>query len=153
MGWNILGHACLVIAQNGMSTLLMILAYGDCICSVNIRWGTHYEMILGMVVYACLQLPLELWGDSEFRNTSTEYIYDTRPGIILVAFNLLWTWMYVSRSLQTFKNETRIKAKLFYKRYSFVFLLWFAYIPLIALLARNLAAHVRGIYTHFLSSL
>lgn len=151
--WTFIGRACLVGAQNCMSTLLMILAHGDCVCSVHIRWQQHREMIFGMVVYACLQLPLELWGDSEFRNTTTEYIYDTRPGIILVAFNLLWTWMYITRCWQTFKSETRIKAKVFYKRYSLVWLLWFSYTPLIALLARSLAAHVRGCIANFLTGL
>merc|ERR1740130_2045538 len=126
-----------------MSTLLMILANGDCVCTVNIRWQHHREMVAGMVLYAFLQLPLELWGDSEFRSTTTEYIYDTRPGMVLIAFNLLWTWMYITRSYQTFYMETRIKAKVFYKRYSLVFLLWFSYVPILALLARNLSAHVR----------
>jgi len=149
--WSIVGRASMVVAQNCMSTLLMILAHGDCVCSVHIRWAQHREMVGGMVLYAVLQLPLELWGDSEFRTTTTEYIYDTRPGMVLIAFNLLWTWMYVSRSWQTYKNETRIKAKLFYKRYGLVFLLWFCYTPLIALLARSLAAHVRHSITTLLS--
>lgn len=141
--WSTVGRASSVAAQNCMSTLLMILATGDCVCSVHIRWAQHREMIFGMVVYAILQFPLELWGDSEFRNTSTEYIYDTRPGMILIAFNLLYTWMYITRSWVTFRDETRIKAKRFYKRYGLVFLLWFCYTPLIALLARSLSAHVR----------
>jgi len=149
--WSIVGRACLVIAQNCMSCLLMILATGDCVCSVHIRWAQHREMVGGMVLYAVLQLPLELWGDSEFRTTTTEYIYDTRPGMVLIAFNLLWTWMYVSRSWHTFQNETRIKAKLFYKRYGLVFLLWFCYTPIVALLARSLAAHVRHSITTLLS--
>jgi len=107
-------------------------------------------MVSGMVLYAMLQFPLELWGDSEFRNTTTEYIYDTRPGMVLIAFNLLWTWMYISRSMQTFQRETRTKAKQFYRRYSPVFLLWFSYLPLVALLARNLAAHVRSVIATFI---
>jgi len=59
--------------------------------------------------------------------------------------------MYTSRSFQTFKAETRSKPRTFYKRYSPIFTLWFASLPLIAVLARSLASWVRFRITFALS--
>eukprot|EP00971_Amphidinium_carterae_P297484 5910372-Amphidinium_carterae.1 len=66
--------------------------------------GELEELMGGLASFGCFSFILELWGDSEFRNTTTEYIYDTRPGMALLAFDMLWLWMFLSRSFKTFRN-------------------------------------------------
>merc|ERR1712232_1079366 len=95
------------------------------------------------VFFGGLSILLEMWGESEFHNTTTEYVYDTRPGMTLVAFDLFFLWAYVTRSIQTFQSETRIKQRTFYKQYGAIFALWFLSMPCLAALARSLAAWVR----------
>jgi hypothetical protein len=141
--WAVAGKASVISSKTLISSLLMLLAHGECVCSPIVSWTRHREVAGGMALYGCLQFPLELWGESEYRNSTTEYIYDTRPGVVLVAFDVLWMWMYLSRSVQTYKGETRVKSRRFYKRYGPAFFLWFASLPCLALVARTLAAHIR----------
>lgn len=148
----ILGRGSIVAAKTCMSLLLMFFAQGECVCTPDILWHQHHELVSGMVGFGVFQFALELWGDSTFQNTTTEYIYDTTPGIVLVAFDCLWLWMYVSRSCKTFASETRLKARVFYKRYGVMFTLWFLQLPLIAALARAVAAHVRFRVTAMVSN-
>lgn len=151
--WAVAGKAGLIGSKTLMSTLLMLLAHGECVCSPLISWERHREVACGMALYGLLQFPLELWGESEYRNSTTEYIYDTRPGVVLVAFDVLWLWMYISRSWQTFRTETRLKPRNFYKKYGPIFFLWYLTLPLLALLARSLAPHIRSCVTSNVSGL
>jgi hypothetical protein len=151
--WAVAGKAGLIGSKTLLSTLLMLLAHGECVCSSVICWERHREVAGGMALYGCLQFPLELWGESEYRNSTTEYIYDTRPGVVLVAFDVLWLWMYVSRSWQTFRSETRLKPRNFYKKYGPIFFLWYITLPLLALVARSLAPHVRSCVTSTISGI
>merc|ERR1711879_249043 len=86
---------------------------------------------------------LESWGDSLINSSTTEYIYDTRPGTILTAFDLLWFWLYISRSFATWQAETRIKPRTFFRIYGLPCSLWYLVLPCVALLAANLAPWVR----------
>lgn len=150
--WAIAGKAGLIGSKTLLTTLLMLLAHGECVCSPVISWERHREVAFGMALYGCLQFPLELWGESEYRNSTTEYIYDTRPGVVLVAFDCLWLWMYVSRSWQTFQKETRLKPRNFYKTYGPIFFIWYLTLPFLALIARSLAPHVRASITSTIAS-
>eukprot|EP00927_Polykrikos_kofoidii_P055221 TRINITY_DN49503_c0_g1_i1.p1 TRINITY_DN49503_c0_g1~~TRINITY_DN49503_c0_g1_i1.p1 ORF type:complete len:495 (+),score=74.57 TRINITY_DN49503_c0_g1_i1:79-1485(+) len=127
-----------------MSLLLLLMAYGQCVCTPDISWDEHSELVAGMVVFGVLSLSLELWSESEFQTTTTAYAYDTTPGVVLVAFDIFFLWLFISRSWNTFTRETRPKARTFYRRYGPLFGLWFACLPWLALLASILAAHVRS---------
>lgn len=151
--WAIIGRAGIVSAKTLMSLLLMLFAQGECVCSPDVAWYSHRELVFGMALFGFLSFLLEVWGDSELRNTATEYIYDTSYGMVLVAFDVLWLWMFASRAWQTFQSETRLKPRLFFKKYGVLFCGWFAALPVIALLAKVLAAHVRFGITLMLSSL
>merc|ERR1711920_298485 len=113
----------------------------------------HIELVGGMIFFGGLSLALEIYGDSEFQNTTTEFIYDTRPGCVLVAFDVVWAWLYVNRSLKTYRAESRSKPRAFYARYGVGFGLWFAVLPLLAALARILAAWVRFSVTFAIAGL
>lgn len=151
--WAIVGKAGLIGSKTLLSTLFMLLAHGECVCSPVICWERHREIAGGMALYGCLQFPLELWGESEYRTSTTEYIYDTRPGVVLVAFDCLWLWMYVTRSWYTFKTETRLKPRNFYKTYGPIFFVWYLTLPCLAVVARSLAPHVRSYVTGMVSGL
>jgi len=141
--WMLLGRGGIIASKATVSLLLILLASGECVCTPDIAWSSHRELVAGMVIFALIGLALELWGDSEFRSTTTEYIYDTRPGMMLVAFDFLWMWLYISRSWRTFSQETRIKPRVFYKTYGFSFGLWFTALPMVAFIARLVDAWVR----------
>mmetsp|Transcript_60323 Transcript_60323/g.135876 ORF Transcript_60323/g.135876 Transcript_60323/m.135876 type:complete len:455 (-) Transcript_60323:48-1412(-) len=148
----IVASAGTMIAKTIMSMLLMLLAHGECVCTPDVSWQLHQELMGGLASFGCFSFILELWGDSEFRNTTTEYIYDTRPGMALLAFDMLWLWMFLSRSFKTFRNETRPRPRRFYKSYAPLFALWFAALPAVALLSLFIAPWVRFSVTFALTN-
>jgi len=147
--WGMLARAAIMSARTSISLLLMFLAHGDCVTVSEIQWDNRKEIAGGQTLFGILSFGLEAWGDSEFRSTTTEYVYDTRAGTVLVAFDILWLWLYASRCLQTFHAETRFKPRNFYRRYGLFLAIWFASLPCVAALARVLAAWVRFRITYF----
>mmetsp|Transcript_38150 Transcript_38150/g.89480 ORF Transcript_38150/g.89480 Transcript_38150/m.89480 type:complete len:459 (-) Transcript_38150:113-1489(-) len=150
--FTILASAGTMIAKTIMSMLLMLLAHGECVCTPDVSWQLHQELMGGLAAFGLLSFGLELWGDSEFRSTTTEYIYDTRPGMVLLAFDVLWLWVFLSRSFQTFRNETRPRPKRFYKTYAPLFALWFAALPAVAAASLFIAPWVRFAATFALTN-
>ncbi|CAJ1339258.1 unnamed protein product [Effrenium voratum] len=138
-----LGRASLVAAKSCLQILLMLLARGDCVCTPGIAWVRQREMIMGMVAFGLLGLALEVWGDREASGSPIEYMYDTRPGVALIALEMLWLYAYTSRCWQTWSDETRIRPRHFYKRFASVLSLWFVTLPGVAALASVLAPWVR----------
>lgn len=153
MIYDVVARGSIISAKTVMQILFMLQAEGQCITCPDVTWADHQELIWGQISCGVLAFMLEVWSDTEFWSTSTEYVYDTRPGIALVAFDCLWLWMYATRCFQTFRAETRIQPRNFYKRYSPIFAIWFASLPLIALLGRSLAAWVRFRITFAVSGL
>jgi len=141
--WSLSGRALVIAAKVLMQILLMLLANGDCVCTPDLDWSSRKELVLGQTLFGCLTFGLEVWGDSEHQSTSVEYIYDTSPGLVLVAFAALWLYMFASRSWQTMESEKRLKPRQFYRQYGPLFSLWFATLPMVALFATLIAAWVR----------
>lgn len=141
--WALAGRGGLVSARVLLSFVLLLLAQGECVCSPHITWAAHKEIVRGLGVFGVLSFMLELWGESELRSTVTEYVYDTRPGMVLVAFDILWMWIYATRAWRTFQAESRVKARRFFRHYATLFFLWFASLPAVAALARVLSPWVR----------
>jgi len=130
-------------AKTVMQIIFMLLAQGQCICTRDFVWSDHTQLFSGMFVFGLLGLGLEVWGDSEFWSTTTEFVYDTRPGCILVAFDIYWFYSYASKSYDTFCKETAVKPRRFYKGYGLLFGMWFAALPALAALARAVTPWVR----------
>lgn len=131
----LVARSCIITGKTLLQILLMLLAQGDCVCTPGISWSRRREMIGGMAVFGFLGLWLELWGDREASGSPIEYMYDTRPGVALIAIEMMWLYAYASRCLQTWSNETRIRPRHFYKRFASVLSLWFLTLPGVALLA------------------
>jgi len=141
--WATLARLGILSAKTIMQLIMLLLAQGQCTCSSDIAWSDHSQLIWGMVAFGLLSFGLEVWGDTEFWSTSTEFVYDTRPGCLLVAFDIFWLWAYASRSYGTLCRETRVKPRRFYKSYGMLFGAWFAVLPVVAALARVLSPWVR----------
>merc|ERR1719210_1284738 len=139
----LLGRVGLISARTLFSILLLLLARGQLVCTPDIVWGDHKEVVLGMIVFGVMSFFLETYGESEFRSMTTEYIYDTRPGMALVGLSLLWLWLYVSRFWATWQAETRVRPRIFFRRYAAPLTLWFASLPVIACVAGILSPWVR----------
>merc|ERR1711920_283104 len=61
----------------------------------------------------------------------------------LVGLSLLWMYLYVSRCWAIWQSETKVQARLFYKRYAAPLTLWFAALPITAVIGSVLAPWVR----------
>eukprot|EP00931_Biecheleriopsis_adriatica_P039404 TRINITY_DN22535_c0_g1_i2.p1 TRINITY_DN22535_c0_g1~~TRINITY_DN22535_c0_g1_i2.p1 ORF type:complete len:467 (-),score=81.05 TRINITY_DN22535_c0_g1_i2:31-1431(-) len=148
----VLARMFVVAAKTLLQILLMLLAHGQSVCSPGIAWVRQKEMVAGMVVFGCLGLILEVWGDREASGSPVEYIYDTRPGVALVALELMWLYAYCSRCWQTWVNETRRRPRHFYKHFASLLSLWFVSLPAVAGLASFLAPWVRFRITFMVNS-
>jgi len=131
-----------------MQVILLLLAQGECVATPGITWDNHWELVGGNSAFGAFSFLLELYGDSQFQSTNTEYIYDTRPGTALLAFDVFWMWMYASRSWATFQRETRSRGRRFYKHYA-----PFASLPTIAAIAALISPWYRLYVVFLLSSL
>lgn len=150
--WLLIGRGGVASAKTLLSTFLLMLAQGECVSTRGLAWGKHSEMVGGNIAFGMLSFFLELYGDSQFQSTTTEYIYDTRPGIALVAFDMFWLWVYASRALATFQLETRSRPRQFYRNVAPAFALWFASLPIIAFVATFIAPWYRLCVVFLVSS-
>lgn len=146
-------RAGMIAAKTLISILLMMLARGQCVCTAELSWFEHKEVVFGLSVFGVLSFWLESWGSSEVTNTSVEYIYDTRPGTALVMLDMLWLYLYASRCWATWDAETRVRPKFFYRRYGAPWTAWFASLPVIACVASLLDPWVRFKVTYAVNSL
>eukprot|EP00405_Crypthecodinium_cohnii_P038247 CAMPEP_0206537874 /NCGR_PEP_ID=MMETSP0325_2-20121206/7553_1 /ASSEMBLY_ACC=CAM_ASM_000347 /TAXON_ID=2866 /ORGANISM="Crypthecodinium cohnii, Strain Seligo" /LENGTH=458 /DNA_ID=CAMNT_0054035257 /DNA_START=583 /DNA_END=1959 /DNA_ORIENTATION=- len=151
--WQLVARATRLAGKTCLSILMMLLSRGQCVCTPDIAWEENREVVGGLVVFGLAAFGLETWGDSLVNTSTTEYVYDTRPGTILVAFDLVWFWLYVSRAFATWQAETRIKPRTFYMMYGFPCSLWFLALPSVAFLATYLAPWVRFKVTYILAGL
>lgn len=148
-----LARASVVAAKTLLQILLMLFASGECVCKHGIFWASQREMVGGMAAFGLLGFALEVWGDREAGSSTVEYMYDTRPGVALVALEMIWFYAYASRCWKTFSAETRQRPRIFYRQYASVLSLWFVSLPLVATLASILAPWVRFRITFAVSGL
>lgn len=139
-----LARFCVTFGKTLVSMLLVLLAYGECVCRPGIDWAKHRDSMIGLTALGIFGFVLEMWSDSQARNSTTEYIYDTRPGMAFIALDLVWLWVYCSRCWQTLQEETRVRQRYFYRYYAPVFALWFAALPIVSCIAAVLAPWVRA---------
>jgi len=151
--WLFVGRAGGVFARTLLSMLLLMMAHGESVSSPGLDWLRHKELVSGMSIFGVLSFLLEIYGDTTLQSTTTEYIYDTRLGSALVAFDVFYLWVYCSRSWASFQAETRPKQRIFYKHYAPMFALWFAALPIIAVIARGIAPWYRFYITFLVSGL
>lgn len=148
-----LARVSIVAAKTLISLLLLLLARGQCVCTPEIEWRDHKELVAGLILFGFSSFWLETWGESDLRNMTTEYTYDTHPGTAVVAADLLFLYLYASRSFATWQAETRVRPRLFYRRYAAPLTLWFAALPIVALVATFLMPWVRFKVTFAVNSL
>jgi len=141
--YDVAARGLLMSAKTLMQILFTMQSQGHSICTSELVLSNHQELVGGMVIFGILSFVLEIFSDTEFWSTTTEYVYDTRSGIALVAFDCFWLWMFVTRCYRTFQGETRVKARAFYISYAPVWAFWFASLPLVAFIGRILSPWVR----------
>merc|ERR1719296_238432 len=139
----LLGRAGFIVAQTLLSILLLLLARGQVVCTPDIVWQDHKEVVAGLMGFGVLSFFLETYGESEYRSMTTEYIYDTRPGMVVVGLSCMWLYLYASRCFATWQAETRVRPRQFFKRYAAPLTLWFASLPITACIAPFIAPWVR----------
>merc|ERR1719296_227386 len=91
--------------------------------------------LLGPFLVSCLVL--ELWADNAASQTyTTDYVYTTPCGWMLVSVDLLFLGLYVSSLRRTLASEGSQEDRQFYRTWGFAYALWFLALPVVALLAR-----------------
>eukprot|EP00929_Paragymnodinium_shiwhaense_P069625 TRINITY_DN3510_c0_g2_i1.p1 TRINITY_DN3510_c0_g2~~TRINITY_DN3510_c0_g2_i1.p1 ORF type:complete len:410 (+),score=81.37 TRINITY_DN3510_c0_g2_i1:155-1384(+) len=121
---QLLGQGLLCVSKSLLSLLLLLLAGGQCICTADIAWSQDVQLVVAVSLYGFTTFVLEVLGDDAFQNTSTEFVYDTRPGLVLVTLDVFWLWLFVTRALRTYQLETRARPRNFFRQLAAPLALW-----------------------------
>jgi hypothetical protein len=131
-----------VISQLCLLVLLIVISRGWTISSPELtgRAGLLAMALVLLNAYWMLLIYWEFFHDP----ARTNFIYDSPPGLVIIAVRLV-TWGWFLRGLaRTLADEyDDVKAQ-FYRRFGVIASLWFAYLPIVAVIARFLDPWVRA---------
>jgi len=125
-----------------MATLLLISG-GRCV-STPMVIGDAFLTFLVVCPFMLSCLMIELWSEfGSIQQYTTDYVYSTPPGWLLVAIDVCLFSLYLVRLLRTSKNENDTKKQHFYSSWGALYSTWFLVLPVMALVAIFLPSWVR----------
>merc|ERR1719456_553998 len=127
-------------------TLLLIcllVSRGQCISrDLHLRDVIQSALMIAPFLFVCLCL--EVWGEyDESRKYTTNFIYCTWVGGVLVFFDLFLFAAYVKNLLRTYQDEAAPEKKAFYRTWGPVYSSAFLSLPIATVVANLVASHVR----------
>mmetsp|Transcript_52469 Transcript_52469/g.152712 ORF Transcript_52469/g.152712 Transcript_52469/m.152712 type:complete len:500 (+) Transcript_52469:59-1558(+) len=130
-------------------SLLLLVSEGKCVSYIMVANDARRMInLLGPFFLSCCCL--ELWGEySVWRHSTTDYVYTHPLGWALIFVDLLLLRLYARNARETFLAERESDVGAFYRTWGVVFGLWFAALPVTAVLAQAVLAP----YTWYIVSL
>jgi len=123
-----------------LASLLLLISEGKCI-SYMLVTSDMWRMLrkLGPFLTSCMLL--ELWSEYSLSHAySTDYVYTTPGGSVLVGFDLVLLALYASSWRRTLAQVGTQEDGRFYRTWGLVYMLWFLALPVSSLLARTVLA-------------
>lgn len=135
---DIAGNVVYLVSQSLFMLLLLLLAKGWAITRPEVTWKW---VLFGIwFLYTCVNVLLYIWNMTEVDVIEDIDEYQTIPGWISLAFRLvvMFWFLYELRSTMMDENEqTKLR---FYLDFGAGILVWFIYLPVVALIALNISA-------------
>ncbi|GFW24451.1 transmembrane protein [Trichonephila clavipes] len=134
----IVGDVLHLLAQSLFMLLLLLLAKGWAITRTELTWKPVLFCV--WLLYTCVGVLLYVWNMTEVDVIDDIDEYQTFPGWIILIFRLaIMVWfLYELRSTMLDEND---RAKLrFYVHFGAGILVWFVYLPVVALIALQISA-------------
>lgn len=134
----IVGDVIHLLSESLFMLLLLLLAKGWAITYTELTWKPVLFCI--WLLYTCVGVLLYVWNMTEVDVIDDIDEYQTFPGWIMLIFRLIiMVWfLYELRSTMLDEND---RAKLrFYVHFGAGILVWFVYLPVVALIALQISA-------------
>ncbi|XP_022242970.1 uncharacterized protein LOC106460515 isoform X2 [Limulus polyphemus] len=135
---SIAGEVVRLFAQSLFMLLLLLIAKGWAITRPELTWKPVLFCV--WLLYTFVDVLLYVWNMTEVDVIEDIDEYQTFPGWIIIIFRLIiMTWfLYELRSTMLEEND---RAKLrFYLHFGAGILVWFVYLPIVALIALQVSA-------------
>ncbi|XP_076305830.1 transmembrane protein 145-like [Tachypleus tridentatus] len=135
---SVAGEVVRLFAQSLFMLLLLLIAKGWAITRPELTWKPVLFCV--WLLYTFVDVLLYVWNTTEVDVVEDIDEYQTFPGWIIIIFRLIiMTWfLYELRSTMLEEND---RAKLrFYLHFGAGILVWFVYLPIVALIALQVSA-------------
>ncbi|KAB7501553.1 Integral membrane protein [Armadillidium nasatum] len=134
---NIMGDLFNIVAQSFFMILLLLLAKGWAITRMNL--ARPYLLILLWLAYTILLLILYFWNKTEVDVIEDIDEFQTWPGWLTLSLRvvIMFWFLYELRNTMKFEhNEAKLQ---FFLQFGAATLVWFVYMPVVALIALEIA--------------
>ncbi len=120
-------------AQLLLMLLLILIAKGWTISSLKLTGRRSLFIFLALFTFGYASL--FIWQEAGTDPESTKYLYESIPGIILLAMRIVTLFWYCYNLWSTWRLESNPEKKRFYAVFGFLYFLWFLALPLIVIVA------------------
>jgi len=123
-----------------LASLLLLISQGKCVSYIMVA-GDAWRMLrlLGPFLVGCLGL--ELWAEHSMRrHYTTDYVYTTPFGWLLILVDLVLLCIYLRNLRETYLAERERDDGEFYRTWGLFYGLWFLALPVTAVLAQAVLA-------------
>lgn len=123
--------------------ILLLLSRGRCISTeLHLRDLIHGALVICPFLIVCLCL--EVWSEyDQASKYTTNFVYNTWVGGVLVCADLVLFGLYVSNLRRTYAEESAVEKKAFYRTWGSVYSAAFLTLPVSLVVALSIATHVR----------
>ena len=113
--WQVVGYVIFV-------NVLLLIARGWMITTNKLSRKVENAIISGFIVFIYTAL---FFSDTLRDPGDSSYLYDSWPGYLFIGMNMFLLVLFDYLLHRTFTFEKRVVKRNFYKRFAFVFSLWF----------------------------
>eukprot|EP00162_Nutomonas_longa_P012354 comp21049_c0_seq4/m.44243 comp21049_c0_seq4/g.44243 ORF comp21049_c0_seq4/g.44243 comp21049_c0_seq4/m.44243 type:complete len:416 (+) comp21049_c0_seq4:672-1919(+) len=129
-------------AQLVMMLLLILIAKGWTISSPKLTDRRAIFVFLALFLFGYVSL--FIWEEAGINPESTEYLYESVPGIILLAMRGITMAWFIYCIFTTWRLESHPDKRKFYLIFGFLYTLWFIALPVIVAVASQVDPWVRA---------
>eukprot|EP01006_Ploeotia_vitrea_P037471 TRINITY_DN66132_c2_g1_i1.p2 TRINITY_DN66132_c2_g1~~TRINITY_DN66132_c2_g1_i1.p2 ORF type:complete len:375 (+),score=170.14 TRINITY_DN66132_c2_g1_i1:412-1536(+) len=130
-----------VMARLVFTLQLILIAQGWTISTDELRNRASLHTLFGLTVLA--YGALVLWNMTTRDPASTLYVYESWPGVLLIALDIVMGLWFVKAIVSSHNDEDDESKRYFYRLIGFCYVLFFFTLPAVVLAAHNLQPWVR----------
>jgi hypothetical protein len=128
-----IGELADMLGQVVFMFLLILIAKGWCISTTNLQGKTA---ILGALISATVTyIGMFIWETVGLDPASILYVYQTPPGIVIIAIRCLAMLLFVFSIRRTYTDENNEDKRKLYLVFGILYLVWFLSLPLVTSIA------------------
>mmetsp|Transcript_73168 Transcript_73168/g.107373 ORF Transcript_73168/g.107373 Transcript_73168/m.107373 type:complete len:330 (-) Transcript_73168:574-1563(-) len=140
-GCEIFGRCFEVVGYLIFINSLLLIARGWTITTSKLSRKT--ENMFFTCVLVCIYVGL-FFSDTLRDPADSTYLYDSWAGYLFIAMNLFLMITFLLLIRRTYIFEKRVIKRNFYRRFAFVYTLWFLQVPILVIISRSIPHYYRS---------